>query len=200
MLRITSWARPRGMINHGRIRGVAAAGLLCVALAGCGAAAAATSPPAPGAGAAAPGAGGAAQAAASAVGCASVNQATSATVTRYLVVIEPVDGGTRTYTQHHATKVRALFRDFCAVLAHAGRPQPTALCAFRLGGSSYTGTFYGGKRVLATFGYSLRGCPRLSLMAGGKTRVAIVIGKAAAAAPHLKADLAAVLGVPVSQV
>jgi len=204
MLRMTSWARPRGMISHGRIRGVAAAGLLCVALAGCGAAAAATSPPAPGAGAAAPGAGGAAAraggAAASAVGCASANQATSATVTRYLVVIEPVDGGTRTYTQHHATKVRALFRDFCAVLAHAGRPQPAALCAFRLGGSSYTGTFYDGTRVLATFGYSLRGCPRLSLMAGGKTRVALVIGKAAAAAPHLKADLAAVLGVPVSQV
>ena len=189
MQRMTSWARPTGMINRRRIRGLAAAGLLCVALAGSEAAAAA-SPPAPGVGGAA--------LAAHAVGCASVNQATSATVTRY-VVTEPVNGGKRTYTQRNATKVRALFRDFCAALAHSGQPQPGLQCAFGFG-NSYRGTFYDRKRVLATFSYTLRGCPRLALTAAGKTRVAIVIGRAAAAAPHLKAHLAAVLGVPVSQV
>jgi hypothetical protein len=180
------------MINHRRIRGLAAAGLLCAVLAGCGAAAAATSTPAPGAV-------GAALTAAPEVGCASVNQATSATVTRYLVVTEPVNRGTRTYTQGKTTKVRALFRDFCAALAPSGIPQPGFGCAARFG-NSYRGTFYDGKRILATFSYSLRGCPRLTLTAAGKTRATFVIGKAAAAAPHLKADLAAVLGVPVSRV
>jgi hypothetical protein len=112
----------------------------------------------------------------------------------------PVSGGTRTYTQRHATLVRALFASFCAALAHGGRPQPAALCAARKGGSSFSGTFYGGRRILATFTYSERTCPLLVLTAAGKTRAAVVIGKVAAAAPHLKADLAAVLGVPVSQV
>ena len=192
---MTSWARPRGTINHRGIRGLAAAGLLCAALAGCGAAAAATTPPASGAGGA-PLAAGAAQA----TGCASVHQATSAVVTRYLVVPVPVNGGTRTYTQRHATLVRALFASFCAALAHGGRPQPAALCAARKGGSSFSGTFYGGRRILATFTYSERTCPLLVLTASGTTRGTLVIGKAAAAAPHLKADLAAVLGVPQSQV
>ena len=191
MQRMTASARPRDMINHCRIRGLAAAGLLCAALAGCGAAATAASPPSPGAA-------GAALAAAPEVGCASVNQATSATVTRY-VTTEPVNAGKRTYTQRHAAKVRALFRDFCAALAHSGQPQPGLQCAFGFG-NSYRGTFYDRKRVLATFSYTLRGCPRLALTAAGQTRVAFVIGRVAAAAPDLKAHLAAVLGVPVSQV
>jgi hypothetical protein len=67
-------------------------------------------------------------------------------------------------------------------------------------GISYFGTFYGSQRTLATFVYDTSGCPRLSLTASGKTRSTLLIGKAAAAAPHLKADLAAVLGVPVWQV
>jgi hypothetical protein len=197
MQRMTSWARPSGMIKLRRIRGAAAgllgAVLLCAALAGCGAAAAAATSPQ------AMGSGGARQTPFPETGCASVNQATSATVTRYLVVPEPVNMGARTYTQHNAKKVRALFRDFCAVLAHAGRPEPGLTCAFQRG-SSYAGTFYDGRRVLAAFAYTLRACPRLSLTAGGQTRTAFVIGRAAAAAPHLKADLAAVLGVPVSGV
>ena len=199
---MTSRARPRGTINRHGIRGLVAAGLLCAALAGGGAAvlagggaAAATTPSGRGAGGA-PLAAGAAQE----TGCASVNQATSAVVTRYLVVPVLVNGGTRTYTQRHATLVRALFRSFCDALAHGGRPQPAALCAARKGGSSFSGTCYGGRRILATFTYSERTCPLLVLTAAGKTRAAIVIGKVAAAAPHLKADLAAVLGVPVSQV
>ena len=192
---MTSRARPRGMINRRGSRGLVAAGLLCAALAGGGAAAAATTPSGSGAGGT-PLAAGAAQE----TGCASVNQATSAVVTRYLVVPVPVNGGTRTYTQRHATLVRALFGSFCAALAHGGTPQPAALCAARRGGSSFSGTFYGGRRILATFTYSVRTCPLLVLTASGTTRGTLVIGKAAAAAPHLKADLAAVLGVPQSQV
>ncbi len=188
---MTSWARPRGTINH---RGLAAAGLLCAALAGCGAAEAATTPPAPGAD------GPQAAGAAPQTGCASVNHATSAIVTRHLLVPEPVKWGTRTYIQRNATMVRALFGDFCGVVAHAGTPQQAAFCAANRDGISYTGTFYDGQRTLATFTYNLTECPRLILTASGKTRGTVVIGKAAAAAPHLKADLAAVLGVPQSQV
>ena len=191
---MTSWARPRGTINHREIRGLAAAGLLCAALAGCGAAAAATTPAAPGAG------GPRAAGAAHQTGCASVNQATSASVTRRLLVPVPVKFGARTYTQRNGTKVRALLGDFCAVLAHAGTPQPAAFCAANKDGITYTGTFYDGQRTLATFTYDLTECPRLIFTASGQTRGTVVIGRAAAAAPHLKADLAAVLGVPKSQV
>ena len=190
MERMTSWARPTGMMNHHRIRGLAAAGLLCAALAGCGTAAAATAPPAPAAGGAR-----LAATAASEVGCASVKQATSVTVVRHLIVAEPF----RAVTQRHATLVRALFRDFCAALARAGTPRPAYDCATE-GGILYAGAFYDGHRVLATFFYNLSGCPRLSLTASGKTRATVLLGPAAAAAPHLKADLAAVLGVPESQV
>jgi hypothetical protein len=205
---ITSWARPRTMINQSRIRGFGAggmlcAGLLCAGLAGCGTAvasspttttSAATSAPASGAGGA-PLAG----AATPQVGCASVNQATSAILTRHLLVREPVNGGTRAYAQRHATTVRALFGDFCAALAHADVPQGTIACPADFG-TSYTGTFYDGQRTLATFAYHVGGCPRLQLTASGRTRGTLLMGTAAAAAPHLKADMAAVLGLPESQV
>jgi hypothetical protein len=205
---ITSWARPRTMINQSRIRGFGAggmlgAGLLCAGLAGCGTAVA-SSPPSttsPAASAPASGAGGAplAGAATPQVGCASVNQATSVTVTRHLLVREPVNGGTRAYAQHHATTVRALFGDFCAALAHADVPQAPIACPADFG-TSYTGTFYAGQRTLATFVYNVGGCPRVQLTASGRTRGTLLIGTAAAAAPHLKVDMAAVLGLPVSQV
>jgi hypothetical protein len=41
MERMTLWARPTGMSTQGRIRGLAAAGLLCAGLVGVGAAMAA---------------------------------------------------------------------------------------------------------------------------------------------------------------
>ena len=206
---VTPWMRPRAMSNQSWIRGLGAAGLLCAGLlctglAGCGTAVAssssatstspATTPHASGAGGAA-----LATAATPQAGCASVNQATSVTVTRHLLVREPVNGGARTYTQRHATKVRALFGDFCAALAHADIPQPPIDCPADFG-TSYTGTFYDGQRTLATFIYSVSGCPRLQLTASGRTRGTFLIGKAAAAAPHLKADMAAVLGLSESQV
>jgi hypothetical protein len=193
MERMTSWLRPSGMTNQSRIRGLAAAGLLCAALAGCGTAPAATAAPP------APGAGGAALAAAPVAGCAGVNQATSVTVVRHLLVKEPLSGGTRTYIQRHARLVRALFGDFCAAIAHAVSLHPAIECPANFG-TSYTGTFYAGQRVLATFVYGATGCQRIALTAAGRTRGTLLIGSAAAAAPHLKADLAAVLGVPKSQV
>jgi len=196
------------MMNRSRIRGLWAAGLLCAGLlctglAGCGTAVA-SSPPAttsPATTRASSGAGGAALATAATpqVGCASVNQATSATVTRHLLVREPINGGTRTYTQRDATKVRALFGDFCAAIAHAYIPQAPLHCPVDLG-TSYSGTFYGGQRTLDTFVYNVGGCSRVYLTASGKTRGTFLIGRAAAAAPHLKADMAALLGLSQVQV
>ncbi len=211
---VTSLVRPRAMMNRSRIRGLRAAGLLCAGLlcagllctglAGCGTVGSsspsaattppATTPPASGAGAAA-----LATAATLQAGCASVSQATSATITRHLLVREPVNGGTRTYTQRDATKVRALFGDFCAALAHADIPQPPINCPADFG-ISYTGTFYDGRRILATFSYNVGGCPRLELTASGRARGTFLIERAAAAAPHLKADMAAVLGLTEAQV
>jgi hypothetical protein len=201
---VRSLVRPRAMMNLRRIRGLGAAGLLgagllCTGLAGCGTAVA-SSPPAT-ATPPASGAGGAALATAATpqAGCASVSQATSVTVARHVLVTEPVNGGTRTYTQRHATTVQALFGDFCAALAHATIPRPPIFCPADFG-ISYTGTFYDGRRILATFVYTPAGCQRVSLTASGKTRGTFLIGKAAAAAPHLKADMAAVLGLSESQV
>jgi hypothetical protein len=208
MERITSWARPRAMMNRSRIRGLGTAGLLCAGLlcaglAGCGTAVASSTPATtpPTTTRTASGAGGAALATAATaqVGCASVNQATSVTVARHLLVKEPINGGARTYTQHDATKVRALFGDFCAAIAHADVPQAPIDCPANFG-TSYTGTFYDGQRTLAIFIYTVGGCPRLELIASGQTRGTFLIGRAAAAAPHLKADMAAVLGLSVSQV
>ncbi len=63
-------------------------------------------------------------------------------------------------------------------------------------GISYLGTFYDGQRTLARFVYGVTGCQVVSLTTGGKTKSTIVLGAAAAAAPKLRADMAAVLGVP----
>jgi hypothetical protein len=175
--------------NRSRIRGLAAAGLLCAALAGCGTAAAASGQ----------GAGDPLSTAAPPVGCASVDQATTVTVTRHMLVAEPVNAHARTVTQRKARLVRALFGDFCAAIAHAEVRQPAYMCPADFG-ISYTGTFYDGRRVLATFVYAVSGCPRITVTAAGKTRGTLLLGTAAAAAPHLKADMAAVLGEPESQV
>ena len=185
---MTSRARQTGMMSHRRIRGLAAAGLIFAALAGCGTAATAA-----GAGAAQ-----ATPTAAPEVGCASVNQATTVTVQRHVPAHIPINAGTRTVKQHHPALVRALFRDFCAAVSH---PQSGHhyFCPIDFG-ISYTGTFYDGQGVLAAFGYDTGGCPRVTVIAAGKTKAVLLLGSAAAAAPHLKADLAAVLGVPESQV
>ncbi len=179
-------ACPARQIGPRRIRVLAAAGLLSAALAGCGGAATAAT---------LAGAGG--RTATPEVGCASVHQATTVTVQRHVLVREPGNAGTRTVKQNHAALVRALFRDLCAAVSH---PQSGHYFCPADFGISYTGTFYDGHRVLAAFSYEVSGCPRVTVVAAGKTSSVLLLGSAAAAAPHLKADLAAVLGVPQSQV
>jgi len=181
---MTTRARRTGMVNQRRIRGLATAGLICAASAACGTAAATTTPAG-------------AQPTAPTVGCASVHQATRVTVQRHLLLAAPVNGGLRTVTQRNAVKVRALFGDFCAAVGHPDR-QPAHYCPADFG-ISYTGTFYDGQRVLATFLYDAGGCSSIRVTAAGKARGTYLGGAAAAAAPHLNAHLAAVLGIPVSQ-
>jgi hypothetical protein len=184
--------------------------LLCSALAGCGSVAA--SAPA-GAGAtssapatssaqaasSAPASSGAVSsssaAAAAATGCASVNQATSVTVHRIMHLVEPTRAGALTKTQHNATLVRALFGQLCAAVSHLAAAKGTVRCPADFG-ISYLGTFYDGSRPLANFVYGVSGCQRVSLTADGKTKSTMVLGAAATAAPKLRADMAAVLGVP----
>jgi hypothetical protein len=196
---MASWGRPKGMTNHSRIGVLVTAGLLCTALAGCGTAVAATQSATTARPAGNPAVSGAAVAAAHPVGCVSARLATSVTVTRHMLVAEPVNGGLRTVTQNRGKLARALFGDLCAAVSHPDVPPVPIHCPADFG-ISYAGTFYGGSRVLATFTYDVSGCQRVSLTAAGKTQGTLLVGRAAAAAPHLRADFAAVLKESVSQV
>jgi hypothetical protein len=129
------------------------------------------------------------------VGCASVNQATAVSIRRELR-LEPQAGsnpaGTTTY--HEAAQVRALFGQLCAAVTHPARTM-LMHCPADMGTELF-GTFYDGSRVLATFTFAAMGCERVSVTAGGKTLATMVYGPAAAAAPHLAADLVAVMASP----
>jgi hypothetical protein len=124
-----------------------------------------------------------------------VNQAPSVTVHRILHLVEPTRAAALAKTQHNVTLVRALFGQFCAALRHPSASKGTVRCPADFG-ISYLGTFYDGSRTLATFVYGASGCQIVSLTAGGKTKSTMVLGAAAAAAPKLRTDMAAVLGVP----
>jgi hypothetical protein len=124
-----------------------------------------------------------------------VNQATSVTVHRVMHLVEPTRAGALSKTQHNATLVRALFGELCAAVSHPSTAKGTVRCPADFG-ISYLGTFYDGSRTLAKFIYGASGCQIVSLTAGGKTKSTMVLGAAAAAAPKLRADMAAVLGVP----
>ena len=125
-----------------------------------------------------------------------MNQATSVTVHRVMHLVEPTRAGALTKTQHNATLVRALFGQFCAAVSHPTKSKGVVRCPVDLG-ISYLGTFYDGSRTLAKFIYGAGGCQTVSLTAGGKTKATMMFGAAAAAAPKLRADMAAVLGVPL---
>ncbi len=171
--------------------------LLCSALAGCASATSSATAGGSAASSAAATSSAAASSPAAAVGCASVNQATSVTVHRTMHLVEPTRMGALSMTQHNAALVRALFSQFCSAVGHAA----TATGAvhgpadFEI---SYAGTFYDGSRALAKFVYSASGCQTVSITADGKTQFTMVFGPASAAAPALRADMAAVLGVPMS--
>jgi hypothetical protein len=188
MERMTRAMRQSTMMSPRQVRGTVLAVLLCSALAGCGSVTA--SAPA-GAGATS-----SAAAAASATGCAGADQATSVTVHRVLHLVEPTQGNALSKTQHNATLVRALFRQLCAAVSHPSAAKGATLHCPADFGIVYLGTFYDGSRALAKFSYGASGCETVSLTAGGKTRTTMVIGTASAAAPKLRPDLAAVLGVP----
>jgi len=165
--------------------GVLGAGLACAALAGCGSVVAS-------AGAAAAPA--AAATATPAVGCASVNQATAVSIRREMRLMAPVGTNPISATYHQTAQVRALFGQLCAAVTH---PAPTQMlhCPADIG-TDFIGTFYDGSRVLATFTYAASGCERVSVTAAGKTLATMVYGRAAAAAPQLATDLAAIVGAP----
>ena len=209
----TRGMRQSTMMSPRHVRGTVLAVLLCSALAGCGSVAAsapagagatssagtsaaqAASSAAASSAAASPGAASSAPAAAAATGCASVNQATSVTVHRVLHLVEPTRGNALAKTQHNVTLVRALFGQLCAALSHPSSAKGVVRCPADFG-ISYLGTFYDGHRTLAKFVYGVTGCQVVSLTTGGKTKSTMVLGAAATAAPKLRADMAAVLGVP----
>ena len=207
---MTRGMRQSTMMSPRHVRGTVLAVLLCSALAGCGSvtasapagagatssAAATSAAQAASSAAASPGAASSAPAAAAAAtGCASVNQATSVTVHRVLHLVEPTRGNALAKTQHDVTLVRALFGQFCAALSHPSSAKGVVRCPADFG-ISYLGTFYDGHRTLAKFVYGVTGCQVVSLTTGGKTKSTMVLGAAATAAPKLRADMAAVLGVP----
>jgi hypothetical protein len=117
-------------------------------------------------------------------------------VHRVLHLVEPTRAGALSKTQHNATLVRALFRQLCAAVSHPAAAKGAMLHCPGDFGIVYLGTFYDGSRTLAKFSYGASGCETVSLTADGKTRTTMVIGAASAAAPKLRPDLAAVLGVP----
>ena len=114
---------------------------------------------------------------------------------RIIHLVEPTRAGALSKTQHNAALVQALFGQFCAALRHASAAKGTVRCPADFG-ISYTGTFYDGSRTLAKFIYGVSGCQTVSLTADGTTKTTMVLGAASAAAPKLRADMAAVLGVP----
>jgi hypothetical protein len=200
---MTRALRQSTMMSPRQVRGTVLAVLLCSALAGCGSVTA-SAPAGAGATSSAPGTSAAqaassapaSAAAASATGCAGVDQATSVTVHRVLHLVEPTRAGALSKTQHNATLVRALFRQLCAAVSHPATAKGATLHCPANFGIAYLGTFYDGSRTLAKFNYGASGCQLVSLTVGGKTRTTMVVGAASAAAPKLRADLAAVLGVP----
>ena len=176
---------PAGLPGILGVVGVLGAGLACAALAGCGSVVASSGA------AAAPAA---AATATAAVGCASVNQATAVSIRREMRLMAPVGTNPISATYHQTAQVRALFGQLCAAVTH---PAPTQMmhCPADIG-TDFIGTFYDGSRVLATFTYAASGCERVSVTAAGKTLATMVYGRAAAAAPQLATDLAAIVGAP----
>jgi hypothetical protein len=115
------------------------------------------------------------------------------TVRRVTRPAEPIRVATVIMTQRKPALVRALFADFCKIVAHPYAPKTPVHCpaAFAL---DYTGTFYAGNRMLARFTYGASGCQTVNVTAAGKSSYSLVMGPVANAAPHLEADMAAVFG------
>jgi hypothetical protein len=187
MERMTRGVRQNGMMSSRQVRGMVVAGLLCAGVAGCGSTVA-TTPASVQAAQAAP-----------AVGCASVNQATTVTIYRTFNSMEPNRAGAAATTQRKTALVRALFNDLCQVIAHPYTVKGPIHCPAAFG-LAYTGTFYDGNRKLATFTYGASGCQNVRVNAADQSKYSMVAGSAASAAPDLETAMAAVLGLPKSAV
>lgn len=190
MERMTRGVRQSGMMSLRHVHGIVVTGLLCAAVAGCGTEVA--SAPAAGQVAASV----SASSSASAVGCAAVGEATTVTIHRTSSLVEPAHVGTFTMTQRKPALVRALFGDFCTLVAHPFHGNRPMDCPAAFG-LDYSGTFYAaGQRKLATFVYGASGCQTVAITvnATGKKMSTLVAGSTAALAPHLENDLAAALG------
>jgi len=196
---MTPVARQRGMMSRRQVhRGLVVAagwGLLGALLAGCASVAGSTAvgggastPAAPGGTAVA----GAAQAAAPQVGCASVNQATMVTISGPAHPTIPRPSGLLVMTSRESALVRALFRDFCDAVTHRYAPPGVINCPADFA-TYYSGVFYDGNRVLASYTYTAGGCRQVAIIVGSTTQSTMVAGRASAAAPRLAADWAAVL-------
>jgi hypothetical protein len=200
-------ARQIGMMPRHMRRGLitaAACGLLGVTLAGCGSVVASSGAPSPGASSSAGGAASiqagtagsatsSATASAPLAGCAGVNQATMVTVTRLTHLVPSQPDVTPLVTDRTPAQVRALFRDFCNAVSHPDAQRGLLHCPADFG-TAYTGAFYDGTQVLARYTYAASGCGQVGIIVGSTTRSTMLVGPAAAAAPHLAADFAAVLG------
>jgi hypothetical protein len=114
-------------------------------------------------------------------------------------LVEPAHVGPYTMTQRKPALVRALFSDFCKLVAHPYRSNRPMNCPAAFG-LDYAGTFYAGQRKLATFVYGASGCQTVQVTAAGKSTSTMVFGSTASAAPDLENDMAAVLGLPKSAV
>ncbi len=121
-----------------------------------------------------------------------MNQATAVTIQQTMRAVDPTTPRTVGTAYRRSPEVRALFGQLCAAVTH---PAAATLmhCPLDIG-TTYYGTFYDGSRSLATFSYAASGCERVSVTAAGKTMDTMVVGQAAAAAPHLSADLDALVG------
>ena len=117
------------------------------------------------------------------------------TVHRVIHLVEPTRAGALSKTQHNAALVQALFGQICAAIRHPSASKGLVHCPADFG-ISYTGTFYDNRQPLAKFVYSASGCQTVSLTADGTTRTTLMLGDASAAAPKLRSEMAAVLGVP----
>ena len=183
-----------GVVGFLGLLGFLGAGLAVAAVCGCGSVVASDSAAGPGAGGGGTAAGGGATAGGQ-VGCASVSQATSVSMRHLLHFMTPAGSNPlATGTYRDPQRVQALFGQLCAAVTHPAKAQ-LMHCPADFG-TEYLGTFYDNQRVLATFTYFSSGCERVSVTAAGKTLSTMVYGPAAAAAPHLANDLAALTGGP----
>jgi hypothetical protein len=199
----TDHMRPIRMMYSRAVRGLIAAAALTAALAGCGTTVASSGTDSRTSQTTSPMTSSSAITTSTTAGaCASAAEATKVTVLRAMHLVEPTRIGSLEVTQTNPRIVRALFADFCQVIAHKDNPVGAVSCPNDIG-LSYGGTFYDGSRPLANYTYAASGCEVVTVTGASKSarsESSMVFGKAADAAPTLHADMARALGMAQAQV